>query len=106
MAKNVEREDLKKQYVPLRGQARGINWDKPDVESLHKIVSQIDTLRRQLREELTKKLQNEDAISIIEEPEIIEDLGQKNGWDFDRFFKALEVVLRNGIIEVRIVEEK
>jgi hypothetical protein len=106
MAKNIEREDFKKKFISLRGQAEVINWDKPDVESLHNIVSQIDTLRKQLREELTKKLQNEDAISIIEEPEIIEDLGQKNGWDFDRFFKALEVILRSGIIEIRMAEEK
>jgi len=106
MAKNVEKEDIKKKFTSLRGQAAVINWDRPDVESLHKIVSQIDTLRKQLRKELTKKLQNEDAISIIEEPEIIENLGQKRGWDFDRFFKALEVVLRSGIIEIQMVEEK
>lgn len=106
MAKNVGKDDLKKKFESLRERSDGINWDKPDVESLHKIVSQIDTLRKRLREELTKKLLNEDAISIIEEPEIIEDLGQKNGWDFDRFFKALEVVLRSGIIEIRMVEEK
>ncbi len=106
MEKNVGKEALKKKFKSIRGQAEGINWDKPDVESLHKIVSQIDTLRRQLREELTKKLQNEDAISIIEEPEIIENLGRKKGWDFDRFFKALDVVLRNGIIDIRMVEEK
>ncbi len=106
MAKNVEKGDFEKKFTSLRERAEAINWDKPDVESLCKIASQIDTLRKQLRKKLTKKLQNEDAISIIEEPEIIENLGQKKGWDFDRFLRALEVVLRNGIIEIRIVEEK
>lgn len=106
MTKNVEKEELKKKFTSLREQAEVINWDKPSVESLNKIVSQINTLRKQLREELIKKLQNEDAISIIEEPEIVGNLGQKRGWDFDRFFKALEVVLRNGIIEIRMAEEK
>lgn len=106
MAKNVKKEEFKKKFTSLKEQTRVINWDKPDVESLHKIVSQIATLRKQLREELIEKLQNEDAILIIEEPEIIENLGQRRSWDFDRFFKALEVVLRNGIIEVRMVEEK
>lgn len=105
MTKNVEKKDLKRKFAYLKEQAEVINWEKPDVESIHKIVSQIDTLRKQLREELTKKLQNDDAISIIEEPEIIRNLGRKRGWDFDRFFKALEVVLRDGIIEIRMVEE-
>ena len=106
MAKNVEKEDLKKEFKSLREQADVINWDKPDVESLHGIVSQIDSLSKKLRKELTDKLHNEDAISIIEEPEIIRDLGQKKKWDFDRFFKALEVVLHGGLIEIRTVEEK
>lgn len=106
MATNVEKGDFEKKFTSLRERAEAINWDKPDVESLCKIASQIDTLRKQLRKKLTKKLQNEDAISIIEEPEIIENLGQKKGWNFDRFLRALEVVLRNGIIEIRMVEEK
>lgn len=106
MAKNVGKDNLEKKFKSLRVQAEGINWDKPDVESIHNIISQLDTLRKQLREELTKKLQNEDAILIIEEPEIIENLGRKKGWDFDRFFKALEVVLRYDIIEIRMVEEE
>lgn len=105
MAKNVEKDELKNKFRSLRNQAEVINWEKPDVESIHNIVYQINTLRKQLREELSNKLLNEDAISIIEEPEIIENLGYKSGWDFDRFFKALEVVLRKGIIEIRIVDE-
>ncbi|PIZ12812.1 MAG: hypothetical protein COY53_08060 [Elusimicrobia bacterium CG_4_10_14_0_8_um_filter_37_32] len=107
MEKNVEKEELNKKFTSLRGQVEVIDWKKPNVESLHNIASQLDTLRKQFREELIKKLQNnEDAASIIEEPEIIEDLGQKKGWGFDRFFKALEVVLRSGVIEIRMVEEE
>jgi len=48
---------------------------------------------------------NEDAILIIEDPEIIDNMGEKMGWNFERFIKALEVVLRYGLIEIRAVEE-
>jgi len=106
MVKNVGKEALKKKFKSLRGQTEDINWDKPDVEFLHEILSRIDGLKKQLREELTKKLHNEDASLIIEDPEIIENLGQNRGWDFDRFFKALEVVLRSGIIRIQIMEEE
>ncbi|MGB2841216.1 MAG: hypothetical protein WBC40_01870 [Halobacteriota archaeon] len=106
MANNVEKEDLKNTYILLREQVEVINWNKPDLESLFEIISGIDDLREKLRKELIERLQNEDATSIIEEPEIIEDLGRKQGWDFDRFFKALEVVLRNGIIGIKAMEEK
>ena len=106
MANNVEKEDLKNTYTSWREQVEAINWNKPDLESIFEIVFGIDSLRKKLREELIERLQNEDATSIIEEPEIIEDFGGNKGWDFDRFFKALEVVLRNGIIGIKAMEEK
>ena len=106
MANNVEKEDLKNTYLLLREQVEVVNWDKPDLEPLYEIISGIDDLREKLRKELIERLQNEDATSIIEEPEIIEDFGRNKGWDFDRFFKALEVVLRNGIIGIKAMEEK
>lgn len=107
MVKGLEKEDLKNEFESLRDGERTIDWKKPNLESLHEIISKIDNLTKRLREELMKKLQNnKDATSIIEEPEIIEDLGRSKGWDFDRFFKALEVVLLGGLIEIQMVEEK
>jgi len=106
MSKSVEKDNLKKQVTSLEEKKRSINWNKPDLGSLSEVLSQMDELRKQLRGELINKLQSEDATSIIEEPEIIEDLGSKKGWDFERFIKALEVILRNGLIEIRAVEEK
>lgn len=106
MANSVEKEKLKKDVVSLQEKIRNINWDKPDLKSIYDTSSQLEKLRKQLHEELIKKLQNEDAISIIEEPEIIEDLGIKKGWDFEKFITALKVVLRDGLIEIRAVEEK
>ncbi len=105
MANSVEKEKLKKDVVSLQEKIRNISWDKPDLKSLYDTSSQIEKLRKQLHEELINKLQNEDAISIIEEPEIIEDLGEKNGWDFEKFFAALKIVLGNGLIEIKAVEE-
>lgn len=106
MSKSVEKDELKKEITSLEEKIQSSDWNRPDLEPLSEVLSQIDRLRKQLREELIIKLQNEDAISIIEEPEIIEDLGKKRGWDFNRFIKALEVILRNGLIEIRAVEEK
>ena len=106
MAKRIEKEELKRGFEELSEQAKSIDWDKPDVRILFKIISQADTLRKELRKELSQKLQNKDAISIIEEPEIINDLGKSKGWDFDKFFEALKIVLINGLIEIKVVEEK
>jgi len=106
MSKSLEKDELKKEVTSLGGKIRSIDWNKPDLDSLSKVLSQMDRLREQLRKELIIKLRNEDAISMIEEPEIIENLGRKKGWDFKRFIKALEVILRNGLIEIRAVEEK
>lgn len=106
MSKSAEKDDLKKEVTSLEGKIGSINWNKPDLELLSEVLSQMDGLRKQLRGELITKLQSEDAISMIEEPEIIEDLGRKKGWDFERFIKALEVILRNGLIEIKAVEEK
>ena len=85
---------------------RSTDWNRPDLGSLSEVLSHMDRLRKQFREELIIKLQNEDAILMIQEPEIVEDLGKKEGWDFERFIKVLEVILRNGLIEIRAVEEK
>lgn len=106
MSKSVEKDELKKGVTSLEEKIRSINWNKPDLELLSEVLSQMDGLGKQLRKELIIKLQNEDAISMIEEPEIIEDLGKKKGWDFEKFIKALEVVLHNGLIEIKAVEEK
>ena len=106
MSKSAEKDDLKKEVTSLEGKIGSINWNKPDLELLSEVLSQMDGLRKQLRGELITKLQSEDAISMIEEPEIIEDLGRKKSWDFERFIKALEVILRNGLIEIKAVEEK
>jgi len=106
MSKSVEKDELKKGVTSLEEKTRSTDWNKPDLESLSEVLSQIDKLREQLREELIMKLQNKDAISMIEEPEIIEDLGKKKGWDLEKFIRVLEIVLRNGLIEIRAVEEK
>lgn len=106
MANSVEIENLTTDVAKLRENIRGINWAKPNLRSLYDISSQIDKLRKQLYDELIKKLKNEDSILIIEEPEIIEDLGKKKNWNFERFIAALEVVLRNGLIEIKAAEEK
>lgn len=106
MSRSVETDELKKEVASLEGKTRSINWNKPDLELLSEILNRIDKLKKQLWEELKEKLKNEDAILMIEEPEIIQDLGKKKGWNFERFIKALEVVLRNGLIEIRAVEEK
>lgn len=105
MANSVKEKNLKKDFVTLREKIRGINWTKPDLKSLCDISSQQDDLRKQLHEELIKKLRNKDAISIIEEPKIIKDLGRMKGWDFEKFFTALKIVLSNGLIEIKEVEE-
>lgn len=106
MSKSVEKENITKSITALEQKKQSIDWNKPNLETLSEIVSEIGELKKQLRGELVIRLQNEDAISIIEEPEIIEDLGRKKHWDFERFIKALEVVLRNGLIEIRAAEEK
>ena len=104
MLKSIDKDSLKKESASLEEKKQSINWDKPDLESLYRVLYQVDNLRNQLRAELINKVQSEDAISMIEEPELIEDFGEKKGWDFERFIKALEVVLRNGLIEIRVVE--
>jgi len=106
MSKSVEKEDITKSIMALEQKKQTIDWNKPSLETLLEIMSRIGDLKKQLRQELIIRLQNEYAISIIEEPEIIEDLGRKKSWDFERFIKALEVVLRNGLIEIRAAEEK
>lgn len=106
MSKSVKKGNLKKEFNAVKEKLEGINWDKPDVKLLFDTLSQMDDLKKQLQEELRNELKNEDAISLIEEPEIIEDLGEKRGWDFDRFIKALEVVLRKGLVEIRAVKER
>ncbi|MBT9151594.1 MAG: hypothetical protein DDT40_01790 [candidate division WS2 bacterium] len=106
MSKSVEKDELKKEVTSLEERIRSIDWNKPDLESLSEVLSQMDRLRKQLREELIIRLQNEDAILMIEEPEIIEDMGKRKGWDLEKFIRVLEIVLRNGLIEIRAVEEK
>jgi|GEM_PF-3490017 len=106
MSRSAEKDTLKEEVASLKEESRGINWNKPNLESLSEVLSKMDKLIKKLREELIKKLKNEDAISIIEEPEIIENLGKKKGWDFNRFIQALVIILENGLIEIRAVEEK
>lgn len=106
MSKSVENNELKKEVTSLEEKIQSTDWNRPDLGSLSEVLSHMDRLRKQFREELIIKLQNEDAILMIEEPQIIEDLGKKEGWDFERFIKVLEVILRNGLIEIRAVEEK
>lgn len=106
MSKSTEKDELRSQAESLRQGSLTIDWNKPDLKLLFETLDRIGKLQRQLRQELVKKLKNEDAITLIEEPEIIEDLGGKMGWDFERFIKALEVVLRSGLIEIKAAEEK
>lgn len=106
MAKSIEENKLKTETISLGEEIRNINWNKPDLKSVSNILSKMNDLRNRLQEELRKKLQDRDAISIVEEPEIIKDLAKNKGWDFERFIKALEVVLRNGLIEIEPKEGK
>ena len=106
MSKGVKKENLKNEVIAVEGKLRDIYWNKPNVKLLFDILSYMENLKNQLQDELRKELKNEDAISLIEEPELIEDLGEKKGWDFDRFINALEVVLRNGLVEIRAVKEE
>lgn len=106
MLKSVEKDEIEEEVTSLKERIRSIDWNKPDLESLSVVLSQADRLRKQLRDELIARLQSEDAVLMIEEPEIIEDLGKKKGWDLEKFIRVLEIVLRNGLIEIRVVEEK
>lgn len=106
MSKSGEKDELKKEVTSLKEKIRNINWNKPDLESLSEVLSRMDRLRKQLREELIVKLKNEDAVLMIEEPKIIEDLGKEKNWNFKRFIGALEVALSNGLIEIKAVEER
>ena len=105
MSRSIDIVDLVKDVSLVEEKKNDINWNKPSLESLSEVLSRMDSLSNELRGELIRKLQSEDAISILEEPDIIEDLGEQKGWDFERFIRALEVVLRNGIIEIK-AEEK
>jgi bacterioferritin (cytochrome b1) len=106
MSKSVDNDNLKKEVASFEEKKQGINWDKPNLKSLSEVLSQVDSVRERLRRQLINRLKSEDATLIIEEREMIEDLGENKGWDFERFIKALEVVLRNGLIVIRAAEEK
>jgi len=105
MSRSIDITDLAKGVSLIEEKRSDINWNKPRLESLSEVLSRMDSLNSHLRGELIRKLQSEDAISILEEPDIIEDLGEGKGWDFERFIRALEIVLRNGIIEITAMEE-
>ncbi len=100
MVQSVEKNELKQAFEKLNKQARSIDWDKPDVHIIFEIITQANSLAKKIRDELVEELQNKDAISILEEPEIVKDLGKSKGWDFDRFFEALRIVLMKGLIEI------
>ena len=105
MSRSIDIVGLVKNVSLVEEKKNDINWNKPSLESLSEVLSRMDSLSNELRGELIRKLQSEDAISILEEPDIIEDLGEQKGWDFERFIRALEVVLRSGIIEIKAEEE-
>lgn len=106
MSKSSQEDNLKREVISLKEREQGIDWTKPNLSLVSEVASQIAKLREQFQKELRRRLQNEDAILMIEEPEIIQDLGKKKGWDFERFIRALEVILRSGLIEISAVEEK
>jgi len=83
-----------------------INWNKPIPEAVVDALNETASLKAELRQNLVSRLKNEDAIYIIEEPNIVRDLGAEVGWDFNRFLSALSAVLRNGLIEIAVVENK
>jgi len=97
---------VKKDVIPLKHKVQNINWDKPDVAFLYEVRSGVENSMKQLREELIKLVRDKDAILLIEEPTLIEDLGKGKGWDFERFFKALKIVLENGLVQIKVKEEK
>lgn len=105
MLKSLGKKDIAATIAGLEEKRQSIDWNRPDLGRLSEILGQIGDIKKQLREELATKLQNEDAILMIEEPDIIEDLGKRKDWDFERFIKALEVALHNGLIEIRAAEE-
>ncbi len=104
MIKNVGKKGLKERLKALNEKIDNINWDKPNVSVLHEVISELKALKSEARGELVRKLQNEDAILIIEEPSIVRDLGKGKGWDIDRFLAAFEVLLRNGLIMIKEIE--
>jgi len=106
MSRSVKKENLKNEVITVERELQNIDWNKPDVKLLFNTLFKIDNLEKQLQDELLKELKNKDAILLVEEPELIEDLGEKKGWDFDRFISALEVVLRNGLVKIRGVKEE
>ena len=105
MSRSLPEGDIKSDINAIEARINSITWNKPDLKLLLEVSGKTDELLRQLRAKLVEKLRNEDAILIIEDPEIIDNMGEKLGWDFDRFIKALEVVLRYGLIEIRAAEE-
>jgi len=106
MSRSLDRKDLTKEVSDLGVEASSIDWNKPSLESVSKVLSKADSLLEELRKGLVATLQSKDAILIIEEPDIVEDLGEKKAWGFDRFIEALGIVLSRGLIEIQAVEEK
>lgn len=77
---------------------------KDKVIELDVLTKDAQRLEKDLRKQLQRKLNDEDAIALVEQPGLVEDQGRQIGWDIDRFVKALSTVLRNGLIEIRAVE--
>lgn len=105
MSRSLSEGDSRNATAAVEQDVNSIDWTKPDLKSLLAISGAIDELLKGLRSKLVEKIQNEDAIFLVEDPEVIADVGDKMGWDLDRFMKALEVVLRYGLVEIRAKEE-
>ena len=93
------------EFSEICEQFQSIDWSKLDVKLLFDITFKIDDIKRKLRKELLEKIKNENAIKIIEKHELVEDLGESEGWDINTFIEALGILLRNGLIKIKVVEE-
>lgn len=105
MAGSTDIGDNAEAILRIENKVDSISWEKPNLALLSEVLSEMNNLNSYLREQLVTTLQSEDAIAIVEEPETIADLGERKGWEFERFIRALEIVLRNGIVEIEAREE-
>jgi len=106
MSDSLELKNFHQQIQQVEAGIGIIDWNKPDVELFSSWLDEAKKILDTMRQELLGKLLSKDATMIVENPEIIADMGRNIDWTFDRFIKALKIVLREGLIEIQAAEGK
>jgi hypothetical protein len=106
MSKSLRQDELSIEIQSIETKIRSIDWNKPDVVLVQTIFENAKIILEKMRAEILGRLKNQDAMSIVENPEIITDMGEALQWPFDRFIKALGLALQEGLIEIEAVEKK